>query len=29
MTPALLLAPMVIGIFLQNKFIKGAPEWNA
>ncbi|OHB64113.1 MAG: hypothetical protein A2Y77_11545 [Planctomycetes bacterium RBG_13_62_9] len=27
--PALLLVPMIVGMFLQNKFIKGAPDWNA
>jgi hypothetical protein len=26
--PAIVLAPMVVGAFLQNKFIKAAPEWN-
>jgi len=27
--PAMVLAPMAIGAFLQNKFIKAAPDWNA
>jgi hypothetical protein len=27
--PATVLVPMAIGIFLQNKFIKAAPDWNA
>ncbi len=27
--PVLVLAPMVIGAFLQNRFIKAAPDWNA
>ena len=27
--PALVLGPMVGGILLQNKLIKGAPDWNA
>lgn len=26
--PAVVLIPMAVGIFLQNKFIKGAPDWN-
>jgi hypothetical protein len=26
--PAVVLIPMAIGIFLQNKFIKNAPDWN-
>jgi hypothetical protein len=26
--PAMVLAPMAIGAFLQNKFIKAAPDWN-
>jgi hypothetical protein len=26
---ALVLVPMVIGVVLQNKLIKGAPDWNA
>lgn len=26
--PALVLAPMAIGAFLQNRFIKAAPDWN-
>lgn len=27
--PATVLVPMAIGIFLQNRFIKSAPDWNA
>jgi hypothetical protein len=27
--PAIVLVPMAIGVFLQNKFIKAAPDWNA
>jgi len=26
--PAMVLTPMAIGAFLQNKFIKAAPDWN-
>jgi hypothetical protein len=26
--PAMLLAPMVVGVLLQNKFIKGTKNWN-
>jgi len=26
--PAIVLIPMGIGVFLQNKFIKAAPDWN-
>lgn len=26
--PAIVLIPMAIGVFLQNKFIKSAPDWN-
>jgi hypothetical protein len=27
--PTIVLAPMIIGAVLQNKFIKAAPDWNA
>jgi hypothetical protein len=27
--PAIVLVPMAIGVFLQNKFMKAAPDWNA
>jgi hypothetical protein len=26
--PAIVLIPMAIGVFLQNKFMKSAPDWN-
>ena len=26
--PAIVLVPMAVGVFLQNKFIKAAPDWN-